>query len=84
LIPIALNKETIHHSLIIIALDWKKPWTFVDSLERWLSVVESIIKSIADEDGSRINDLKDSRKCYRLFSFLFLNFRFIVNFKERI
>ncbi|KZT24566.1 hypothetical protein NEOLEDRAFT_1156807 [Neolentinus lepideus HHB14362 ss-1] len=47
---------SLPHTLVMIALDWTKPWTFVEELETWLSWVEEWAKG----DGSR--DLEISRE----------------------
>jgi dynein light intermediate chain 1 len=33
-------RTTLPHTLVMIALDWTRPWTFVEELETWLRWVE--------------------------------------------
>jgi hypothetical protein len=42
-------RTSLPHTLVMIALDWTHPWTFVEDLETWLQWVESWAKG----DGSR-------------------------------
>ncbi|TFK55636.1 hypothetical protein OE88DRAFT_1710043 [Heliocybe sulcata] len=49
-------RASVPHTVVMIALDWTKPWTFVEELETWLSWVEEWAKG----DGSR--DLEISRE----------------------
>ncbi|TRM67915.1 dynein light intermediate chain-domain-containing protein [Schizophyllum amplum] len=41
LLPHFINPQTnLQHSLIMIVLDWTKPWTFVDELQTWLGWID--------------------------------------------
>ena len=42
-------RTSLPHTLVMIALDWTHPWTFVEELETWLQWIESWAKG----DGSR-------------------------------
>ncbi|KAG7097328.1 hypothetical protein E1B28_004687 [Marasmius oreades] len=42
-------RSSIPHTLVMIVLDWTRPWTFVEELETWLKWVEDWVKG----DGSR-------------------------------
>ncbi|KAJ8506887.1 hypothetical protein ONZ45_g10663 [Pleurotus djamor] len=42
-------RTSLQHTLVIIALDWTRPWTFIDELHVWLQWVEEWAKG----DGSR-------------------------------
>jgi dynein light intermediate chain 1, cytosolic len=42
-------RSSLPHTLVMIALDWTHPWTFVEELETWLQWVENWAKG----DGSR-------------------------------
>ncbi|KAI0082346.1 hypothetical protein K474DRAFT_1585636 [Panus rudis PR-1116 ss-1] len=37
-------KASLPHTLVVIVLDWTKPWTFVDELHTWLTWVEKWAK----------------------------------------
>jgi len=52
LLRFALNVTTIQESVIIIVLDWSRPWTFVETLQRWIKVVEQAINSVKQEGES--------------------------------
>ncbi|KAI9574289.1 dynein light intermediate chain-domain-containing protein [Boletus coccyginus] len=50
LLPHFLPPRTaLPHTLVVIVLDWTRPWTFVDDLQTWLKWVEQWAKG----DGSR-------------------------------
>jgi dynein light intermediate chain 1 len=42
-------RTALPHTLVMIALDWTRPWTFVDELETWLRWVEKWARG----DGAR-------------------------------
>ena len=42
-------KASLHNTLVMILLDWTKPWTFVEQLENWLIWVDKWARG----DGSR-------------------------------
>jgi len=41
LLKFGLNESTFSNALVIIALDFTQPWNLVDSLKRWLSILEN-------------------------------------------
>ncbi|KAG5639671.1 hypothetical protein H0H81_005854 [Sphagnurus paluster] len=42
-------RQALPHTLVMIALDWTRPWSFVEELETWLKWVETWAKG----DGAR-------------------------------
>jgi hypothetical protein len=42
-------RPSLPHTLVMIVLDWTRPWTFVEELQNWLEWVETWAKG----DGSR-------------------------------
>ncbi|KAF5333538.1 hypothetical protein D9611_002697 [Ephemerocybe angulata] len=42
-------RTSLPHTLVVIVLDWTRPWTFVEELQTWLQWVENWAKG----DGSR-------------------------------
>jgi dynein light intermediate chain 1 len=46
-------RASLPHTLVMIVLDWTRPWTFVDNLQTWLMWVEIWAKG----DGSRDLDI---------------------------
>jgi dynein light intermediate chain 1 len=42
-------KNSLTNTLIMIVLDWSKPWTFVDQLETWMEWVNTWVQG----DGAR-------------------------------
>jgi dynein light intermediate chain 1, cytosolic len=54
LLPHFLPPRTaLSHSLAIITLDWTKPWTFVEELQKWLKWIDKWTTG----DGSREVDM---------------------------
>ncbi|KAF8967566.1 hypothetical protein BGZ46_000148 [Entomortierella lignicola] len=49
LLKYCLNTKTIADSVVIIVLDWSKPWTFMETLQRWIRVLEGAIQQICQE-----------------------------------
>lgn len=49
LLRFALNAHTFADTLILITVDWQKPWTFVETLERWFAVIRDGVQSVRDE-----------------------------------
>ncbi|KAI8979073.1 dynein light intermediate chain-domain-containing protein [Mycotypha africana] len=59
LLKFALCPETLSDSAVIIVLDWTRPWTFLETLERWIDVLEcrlnEICKGGSNEHTTRSN-----------------------------
>lgn len=51
LLKFALNTNTLSDSCAIIILDWTRPWLFLESLQRWMHVLQHRINEIR-KDGS--------------------------------
>lgn len=72
LLKFALNYKTLPDSLVVVVLDWTRPWTFIETLQRWIKFVESSIKDVCSEGGTGsksgwtkgkavVDELKESR-----------------------
>ena len=46
-------RSSLPHTLVVIALDWTRPWSFIQELVTWLEWVEKWVKG----DGSRELDI---------------------------
>ena len=46
LLNLALSPSTLLNSLVIIILDWERPWTFLSHLGDWLSLLHIAVASI--------------------------------------
>ncbi|CAG8597025.1 4447_t:CDS:2, partial [Scutellospora calospora] len=57
LLHFALNSTTLPDSLVVIVLDWARPWTFVETLQRWIKFIELGIERVKKEGavGSKDN-----------------------------
>jgi dynein light intermediate chain 1, cytosolic len=53
-------RSSLPHTLVMIVLDWTRPWTFVEELQMWLRWVDVWTKG----DGSRELEIarEDSRE----------------------
>ncbi|KAF9104562.1 hypothetical protein BGX29_001669 [Mortierella sp. GBA35] len=49
LLKYCLNTKTIADSVVMIVLDWSKPWTFMETLQRWIKVLEGALEQICQE-----------------------------------
>ncbi|KAF9938262.1 hypothetical protein BGZ75_003883 [Mortierella antarctica] len=49
LLKYCLNTKTIADTIVMIVLDWSKPWTFMETLQRWIKVLEGALQHICQE-----------------------------------
>ncbi|CAO3566391.1 unnamed protein product [Mortierella alpina] len=49
LLKYCLNTKTIADTIVMIVLDWSKPWTFMETLQRWIKVLEGALQQICQE-----------------------------------
>ncbi|KAF9961644.1 hypothetical protein BGZ72_002735 [Mortierella alpina] len=49
LLKYCLNTKTIADTVVLIVLDWSKPWTFMETLQRWIKVLEGALQQICQE-----------------------------------
>ena len=47
---------TLSSTLVIIVLDWTRPWTFIEDLETWLTWVETWAKGDASREVEIIRE----------------------------
>ncbi|KAG2216387.1 hypothetical protein INT45_004805 [Circinella minor] len=52
LLKFALSSETLADSLVILAIDWTRPWKFLDSFQRWIDVLQHVIDEICKEGAT--------------------------------
>jgi dynein light intermediate chain 1 len=69
LLNFAINARTVADSMIVLVLDWSKPWKFIETLQRWIKVLEGLIDNVCKEgkaqsehDWSRGQALVDELK----------------------
>ncbi|KAH8550106.1 dynein light intermediate chain-domain-containing protein [Umbelopsis sp. PMI_123] len=69
LLNFAINTNTIADSMIVLVLDWSKPWGFIEALQRWIKVLDGLIDNVCKEgkaqsehDWSRGQALVDELK----------------------
>ena len=54
-------RSSLPHTLVIIVLDWTRPWSFVEELQTWLQWVEKWAKG----DGARELQIVREENCER-------------------
>ncbi|KND03137.1 uncharacterized protein SPPG_02200 [Spizellomyces punctatus DAOM BR117] len=60
----ALKADTLADSLVILVLDWARPWTFLKTLEDWLSILEKHIATLEERNPELLEELKDRGQAY--------------------
>ncbi|TIA99512.1 hypothetical protein E3P96_02904 [Wallemia ichthyophaga] len=61
LIKLIITPETISDLLVVIQLDWERPWSFIDDLSRWISWIDlhiSHLRGLDDKFNSLLQDLQ--------------------------
>ncbi|GAA5910638.1 uncharacterized protein JCM6883_003238 [Sporobolomyces salmoneus] len=53
LLPLALSRETLLDSLIVVVLDWDKPWSFIEQLEGWIEMIKRQIDALFTDEEDR-------------------------------
>ncbi|KAI8143883.1 dynein light intermediate chain-domain-containing protein [Fennellomyces sp. T-0311] len=52
LLKFALSSDTLADALVIVAIDWTRPWKFLDSFQRWIDVLQHVIDEICKEGSA--------------------------------
>ncbi|KAI8088769.1 dynein light intermediate chain-domain-containing protein [Halteromyces radiatus] len=52
LLKFALSANTLADSMVVLVLDWTRPWKFLESLQRWMNVLEHTMNEIRKEGGN--------------------------------
>lgn len=61
LLKFALNPNTINNFLALITLDFSQPWNLIESLNKWLTVLQKHISSVSIQlPPGAYNELKNS------------------------
>jgi len=63
LLKYALNKDTIENSLVVLTLDFSKPWEFMNSLQKWVSILKASVDSI-EQAKYPMDDLREKNVHY--------------------
>ena len=71
LLQFAVNERTISNSLVLILLDFSQPWNLVNSLNRWLGIVENHIKSVTNLlTPEKVSELTNYRMYIRYYQII--------------
>ncbi|TNV71249.1 hypothetical protein FGO68_gene11094 [Halteria grandinella] len=46
LLPRILNHKNIRNTFVVISLDLQEPWTFMEDLDRWVSVLQDLLAEL--------------------------------------
>lgn len=52
LLKFAIRAETVVDSCVLILIDWTRPWTFLETLERWINVLHYMLDEICKEGAA--------------------------------
>lgn len=62
LLQLALNRNNVAESIILVTLDMSKPWELVNSLTKWLRLIRNHLTTLfADMTVEEVDDLKNKR-----------------------
>ncbi|KAI8825183.1 dynein light intermediate chain-domain-containing protein [Fimicolochytrium jonesii] len=64
LMRFALSSEDLADALVVIVMDWTRPWTFVRVLGNWLSVIERHINKLLEKEPDRLRHLQERVEAY--------------------
>lgn len=57
-------RTSLPHTVVLIVLDWTKPWTFVEEMQTWLSWIEDWVKSDTSREGQIVRE-ETRERCER-------------------
>lgn len=58
LINLVITPQSISDLLVVILLDWEKPWNFIDDLSRWISWIDHHIAQLKRDNNSHQFELQ--------------------------
>lgn len=61
LLPLALSRATLLDSLVVITLDWERPWAFLRELRAWMGVLDALIAKNIGE-GVEVQEGRERRE----------------------
>ncbi|TPX47848.1 hypothetical protein SeMB42_g03189 [Synchytrium endobioticum] len=64
LIQFGLNAKTIADLLIVLVLDWTKPWSFVHTLQSWLSILEAEVEQLETQQPELMSSLRERQETF--------------------
>ncbi|KAI9145036.1 dynein light intermediate chain-domain-containing protein [Paraphysoderma sedebokerense] len=62
LLQIPFSPSSLKDFAAIIAIDWSKPWSIVEQVERWLRVLETLISQIANKGEQIRTEARESKE----------------------
>jgi dynein cytoplasmic 1 light intermediate chain len=67
LVPHFLPPRTsLPHTLVLIVLDWTRPWSFIEQLELWLAWIETWAKGDGSRELEIVSEESRERRAYIL------------------
>ncbi|KAJ3103482.1 hypothetical protein HDU97_010065 [Phlyctochytrium planicorne] len=64
LIKFVINAETISNTMVLLCLDWNKPWRFFALLEKYLILLQQHIDTLAAENRAVVEEEKEKLENY--------------------
>ncbi|KAF9975450.1 hypothetical protein BGZ73_000903 [Actinomortierella ambigua] len=52
LLKYSLNADSIADTAVLIVLDWSKPWSFMETLQRWSVILERAVDQVCQEGAA--------------------------------
>lgn len=59
-------RTSLPHTVVIIVLDWTKPWSFIDELYTWLEWIETWVKSDSSREAQIMREESRERRTWIL------------------
>lgn len=63
LLSLALDRRTVLDSVVLIALDWEKPWNFVTQLRKWIYLLETVLSKTGVLDQWEGAEARERGQC---------------------
>ncbi|KAI8926723.1 dynein light intermediate chain-domain-containing protein [Entophlyctis helioformis] len=60
LLHLALTPAAAAETLVLILLDWARPWAFVETLNEWLRLLEAKVQDMSGSHAALVRDMKDT------------------------
>ena len=62
--------DTLQDTLIVILLDWKRPWDWMRELRTWVRLLGALFRSLDDESRMTLDEVTQTCMFFHLFKYL--------------
>lgn len=63
-------RTSLPHTLVLVVLDWTRPWSFIEQLELWLAWIEIWAKGDGSRELEIIREESRERRAYFILGYL--------------